>query len=161
MRIFFTEEGYLKIKELEESTRKSYIGIPCTLEFSLRIKIGLGYPDRINIYRFEGYIEDPSDYIRNYNGFHPGLIFSKFWIKPLPRKIIKNIIKNILSRYRHLPLSEVKEEKNGICREIDIGNLNLKNFLFDKFNTFITKDLTDPYNKFLFEKIIKGDVSIE
>lgn len=128
MKIFFTEEGCLKIKELEESTGKSYVDIPCTLEFSLRIKMGLGYLDQINIYRFEGYIEDPNSYIYNYNGFHPGLIFSKFWIKPLPRKIIKSIIKNILSRYRHLPLSKVKEEKNGICREIDIGNLNLKTF---------------------------------
>lgn len=156
MRIVFTEEEYLKIKGLEEGA-DYLMGVPCTLEFSLRIKMGLGYPDQINIYRFKGYIEDPNSYIYNYNGLHPGLIFSKFWIKSLPGKIIKSIIKNILSRYKSLP--QTKREKDSIYKEFNI--YSFRDFLFDELKSLIVKDLRNIYNKFLFEKIIKGDVFIE
>lgn len=162
MRIFITERGYLKVKELEEGATY-LINVPCTLEFTLKVKMGLGYPDQKNIYSIDGFIQNPS-LIRYklFSGavFHPGLIFSRSWIKPLPKKIAKGIIKDILGRNRYLPqTSHTKRKQDDIYKEFNVDSL--QGFLLDELKSLIVKYLGNTYNKFLFDKIIKGDVSIE
>lgn len=156
--------GYLKVKKLEEGTISYFMDVPCTLEFTLKVKMGMGYPDQKSIYAIDGFIPEP-DFNRyrlfGSTVFHPGLVFSKSWVKPLPKKIAKSIIKNILSSCKCLPqTSYTKRKENDVYREFNIDDF--RDFLFDELKSIIAKDLVgNTYNRFLFDKIIKGDVSIE